>query len=647
MKTNARILMLGAFAASFLLLTPNAAKANGYQGTINSAETHTGLSITSASGFDTWTFTANKGDRIIINAVKTSGSLDTTIILYNPHGTIEASTAGYNGGGDELDWQLQTNGLYTIVIEDYNLTATGTYDISFLDIAGAITSSSNPYGGQISSAETTNGNINVASDMNAFQFYGNAGERIILNAVTTSGSLDTTIVLYPPTGSSAEVSTAGYNGGGDELDWQLQTNGLYTVIIRDYGLTSTGAYNLTLFTINGALTSSSNPYGGQIVPAQTTNGNINVKSDMNAFQFYGNAGERIILNAVTTSGSLDTTIVLYPPTGSSAEASTAGYNGGGDKLDYQLMTNGLYTVFIRDYGLTSTGAYNLTYFKIPGALTSISNPYGGIIVPSQTTGGFIQSRSDMNEFQFYGSVGQQIIINAVTTNGPLDTTINLYPPTGNTAETSTAGYNGGGDQLNWNLLTNGLYCVFIQDYGLTSTGKYTLSFSTIPPITNPGLYNPSPSLGQMLTSLPASLSWSAVSGATNYNLYFGLGVTNALQQTGTNVATASFAFPSVATQTVYYWQVVANTPSGSIQGPYWWFNVLSTNPPPVVAVGSAGGNQLMLSWPALYSSFALQTTTNLTTGNWITVTNPYITIGTNFVVTNNMAGNSGFYRLVQ
>ena len=118
---------------------------------------------------------------------------------------------------------------------------------------------------------------------------------------------------------------------------------------------------------------------------------------MNAFQFYGQTGQRVVLNAVTTSGAVDTAIVLYPPTGNNAEASTVtGCCGGGDQLDYQLKTTGLYTALIRDNGLTSTGAYNLTFFSIPGTSTSISNPYGGVIVPSQTTAGFIQSQGDMN-----------------------------------------------------------------------------------------------------------------------------------------------------------------------------------------------------------------------------------------------------------
>ena len=60
------------------------------------------------------------------------------------------------------------------------------------------------------------------------------------------------------------------------------------------------------------------------------------------------------------------------------------------------------------------------------------------------------------------------------------------------------------------------------------------------------------------------------------------------------------------------------------------------------------GTNIVFSWPTNYASgFALQTTANLSSGNWVTVTNPFTTIGTNDVVTNSISGNSGFFRLVQ
>ena len=94
------------------------------RGAINSGETRTEGNINPGSAMDTWTFSGTVNDRVIINAVTTSGSLDTGIDLYPPSGPMEATSNGY-GGGDQLDHPLAQTGVYTIVIRDYSLSHTG------------------------------------------------------------------------------------------------------------------------------------------------------------------------------------------------------------------------------------------------------------------------------------------------------------------------------------------------------------------------------------------------------------------------------------------------------------------------------------------------------------------------------------------
>ena len=82
---------------------------------------------------------------------------------------------------------------------------------------------------------------------------------------------------------------------------------------------------------------------------------------LDAFQLYGNAGDRVIINAVTTSKCI-ARIVLYPMDGESAEAdSYTVYNGGGDVLDHELAKTGLDTIIIRDYDVNTAGKYNITF----------------------------------------------------------------------------------------------------------------------------------------------------------------------------------------------------------------------------------------------------------------------------------------------
>ena len=141
--------------------------------------------------------------------------------------------------------------------------------------------------------------------MDAFQFYGDAGERVIITAVTTSGSLDTVIYLYPPGGGPAEADTAPW---GDRLDHPLEQSGLYTIVIQDYNLNSEGTYNITFLVLpGGPLSSLEDPDGGPITSGETLSGSI-VSSDLDALQFYGDEGDWVIITAVKTSGSLNTAI---------------------------------------------------------------------------------------------------------------------------------------------------------------------------------------------------------------------------------------------------------------------------------------------------------------------------------------------------
>lgn len=153
--------------------------------------------------------------------------------------------------------------------------------------------------GQIASGDTQTGNVVSGPPyLDTWSFTGNMGERVIFHAVTTQGAFDTTLFLYPPGGGPAEASgwTTGY--GGDVLDHQLQHAGTYTLVIQDHGVNDSGTYNVTFLTIPGAVSSAPDPDGGVIDPGKTTSGQIDTASDLDAFQFYGQAGQQVLIHAV-------------------------------------------------------------------------------------------------------------------------------------------------------------------------------------------------------------------------------------------------------------------------------------------------------------------------------------------------------------
>ncbi len=67
---------------------------------------------------------------------------------------------------------------------------------------------------------------------------------------------------------------------------------------------------------------------------------------------------------------------------------------------------------------------------------------------------------------------------------------------------------------------------------------------------------------------------------------------------------------------------------------------------PSLQIASAANNQITLSWPTWAYSFGLETSSTVASGAiWTPLTNGVMTLGGNFVLTNNLSGTDAFYRL--
>jgi len=310
---------------------------------------------------------------------------------------------------------------------------------------------------------------------------------------------------------------------------------------------------------------------GPINSGETRSSAIITPSTKDSWTFSGQAGDRVIINAVKTSGTFTPVVGLDPPGGGPQEANS----GASHTIDHQLQNTGLYTIIIGDFSNgPRTGNYNLTFLKIPGTVSSTADPDGGPIASGQTLSGSINVPSDKDGFQFYGQMGERVLINAIKTSGTLSPNIGLYPPGGEAAEANSGALH----TLDYQLQNTGLYTIIIGDFSNgPNTGEYNISFSKIPSTQIPGIYSPSPANGAALKSLYGTFVWDAVSGATGYDLYLGEGVTQPLQQVGVNLASPSLPFPALTRGRTYVWRVVAHTAQGDVQGPYCWF-MITTKP---------------------------------------------------------------------
>ncbi|HTX34880.1 MAG TPA: SBBP repeat-containing protein [Bryobacteraceae bacterium] len=104
----------------------------------------------------------------------------------------------------------------------------------------------------------------------------------------------------------------------------------------------------------------------------------------------------------------------------------------------------------------------------------------------------------------------------------------------------------------------------------TSTGTDSSTVASFTTGAPPGaVISPSPANGATGVSQSTSLSWSAATGATAYNVYFG--ATNQPPLVGQGTTLNDFPLQTLASGTTYYWQVVATNSFGSTSSPVWSF----------------------------------------------------------------------------
>lgn len=92
--------------------------------------------------------------------------------------------------------------------------------------------------------------------------------------------------------------------------------------------------------------------------------------------------------------------------------------------------------------------------------------------------------------------------------------------------------------------------------------------------------NPSPANGATSVSITPTLTWSASSGATSYDVYFGTSSSPALV---TTTSSTSYAPATLVNSGTYYWKVVAKNSAGSASSAVWSFITVSVAAPPVTS----------------------------------------------------------------
>lgn len=354
----------------------------GFQQTtpINFGSTTSGF-INQPGEIDSYTFTANGGDLILIGLSRVSGDLWPKVRLYSPEGTLlqEKSSAVHVEISQELrnlykvflpiviegsanspdrnavpapDMYIVADvpGTYTILVSDgFDGTHTGSYNLYLQKLNPPVGANN------ISYSQTVSGSINQPAEMDAYIFSAAVGDKLIAGISGVSGNMWQQMRLYDANGVLLhEVKHPNHT----EIVYDIQIAGDYFLLVSDgFNGVYTGSYNVFL-------QRRANPANATVISfGQTTAGSINQPAEMDAFTFSAKANDQIQILMTSISGDLWQQIRLYDPAGTLLNE-----NSGVDQAEITqtLPVDGNYTILASDgFNGTKTGSYNITLQKLP------------------------------------------------------------------------------------------------------------------------------------------------------------------------------------------------------------------------------------------------------------------------------------------
>jgi hypothetical protein len=214
---------------------------------INYGETLTGDIFTDGD-VDTYSFSGNAGDKIIVRLTENSNSflLEPFVELFDPAGNSLLVVS--DGAQAKIEITLPTDGSYTILGSDsYPGDDTGSYALFIQRIVDPGNTIAINYG------ETLSGNISTDGDVDTYTFLGGAGDSVIIRLTEDPSSflLEPFVELFNIAGDSLLAVS---HASQAEFGIKIQDVGYYTILASDsYPGDDTGNYSIFLFGFSSKL----------------------------------------------------------------------------------------------------------------------------------------------------------------------------------------------------------------------------------------------------------------------------------------------------------------------------------------------------------------------------------------------------------
>lgn len=441
---------------------------------------HTGA-IAGPGEVDTWTFTANAGDRIAVHIGEITDNNDFRpwIRLISPGGASLGSHWGTVAAalGDVL---APATGTYQVLVASYDsgYDGTGSYRLTMTHTPGPLAIASGDQGGPLTAGATHAGGI-LPGDLDVWAFTATAGERLAVHIGETLDRDDFRpwIRVWAPNGASLGGS---YGTAAAEVgDVIAPVSGRYLVLVGSYdtGYDGSGTYRLTFTRSSGSPVVSDGDQGGAISNGGLHTGGIFV-GDLDIWTFEAAAGQRIgvHIGEITDASDFRPWIRLWAPNGTYLSGSYG--TGAGAIGDAIAPVTGTYQILVGSYdtGYDGAGTYRITMTKSAGPVTVSEEDQGGPLTNAGIhTGELLQG--DLDVWTFSATAGQRIgvHIGQITDGSDFRPWIRLWAPNG----TSLGGAYGTDAAAIGDVVApvTGMYLVLVGSYdtGYDGFGTYRLN----------------------------------------------------------------------------------------------------------------------------------------------------------------------------
>ncbi|MEI7848786.1 MAG: hypothetical protein WCK35_23495, partial [Chloroflexota bacterium] len=198
-------------------------------------------SILTPAEADTYTFTVNAADKVLVRMSKSTGTIWPEIRIYGPDGT-KLCQAYSTAAAEIASCTLSSAGKYSILAYDHFLTETGDYNLYLqrLNNPGGVRS--------ILYGQTLPGSILSPAHAQSYSVIAVAGDKLLVRMSKSAGTIWPQVSVFSPTG--AKLCETYGTDSTQIASCTLPISGKYFILAYDHFRTETGTYNIYVQRLN-------------------------------------------------------------------------------------------------------------------------------------------------------------------------------------------------------------------------------------------------------------------------------------------------------------------------------------------------------------------------------------------------------------